>query len=413
MIFSSSENAECLCHSSHTNQVIIDLDSNFIIYAQPLTEVNSLLKSKMMHVRGKTKPFSMFFKVTHIFGNYSDEEEEQDDQEGFINLKSPQDVKISYSLGLILISDTFNDCIQIFHLHSKMHLTCINSLMLQMKQPSVMCIEEEVNDDKNCSTFCHLIVSSIKNGQKGVYKYDLTTLLSSARNYEQVESRKKRTKSTNTKQSFLWKASSTSNLGGIALLKKDVLKNSNVAATYNYIYVCDTNRDNIHILNSTSGQIIQSISVKFPLSVTFTQSNYLNEIQSDSPLSMLVLSDKKIERFEMVMTQSKNGSKSFEEHDVEWKKIMSFDAFPTRYYFHSTCIVYDPLMKCVIFGNTQIRIFNLQGNCEKSSDNFKMLSEHGDVLLGPFEWIHGMVLNELSGELLVCDLGNKLVLVLE
>ncbi|KAG2388319.1 hypothetical protein C9374_000483 [Naegleria lovaniensis] len=262
----------------------------------------------------------------------------------------PFDVKISYSRSCILISDSLNSRIQVFDIHTKELRASIPS---PSKYPLFLCVEENYDGKNNDA----LIFGCEKFG---VFKYDLNDLLEKSRNMETCKS--------------IWTSQAFVSPQGIVLL-----------SSKSHVYICDWDEHNMKILNVKTGELVQSMTVQSPYGIDFSD-------DGDIIISELDPSHK-IQIFRM------NDARD------DWQCIKSFGKYGqlNGEFDHPFTLVFDKAAKHIIVSdNYKIQIFEKDGSFLKS---------FGGITTSQLSAVTGICLNELTGELLVCDSFSNRVLI--
>ncbi|KAG2377715.1 hypothetical protein C9374_008800 [Naegleria lovaniensis] len=310
-----------------------------------------LLKSKMSYRRYRNvKPFQMKFEWIYTFG--------QSGVSGTTNvnlLSKPLDVKISYTHECILISDT--NGIQVFDLYTKKHKA---SISLPEFSLSHLCIEEFYEEQRDA-----LLVS----GNNLVCKYNLQLLLQEAAMDQQTP--------------YIWNSDLAISPQGMAIAKQ-----------LQQVFIGDNYWAYILVLDLKTGDVINFIELcSSPYGVDVTTCAEQPKCES-----LYVIATGKNADF-CIEIMKKNSDNEFYTKKAQFCEYGQGIGKLKRPFG----LVFDKEAKHVIVTDNEqhlIQIFTLEGN---------LVTFFGDKnnLNGPT----GICLNELRGELFVCNTSDHTVRV--
>ncbi|KAG2387056.1 hypothetical protein C9374_002091 [Naegleria lovaniensis] len=338
----------------HSLLVHSTLRIHLIDFFNPFDHPILLVKLKEKLTSKKRKAFSLNFEHVGTMGVF--------EQFGNSNelFDYPFDVKISYLLECIVVSDTYNHRIQCFHLETRKYLATLKTLAAE---PTNLCIEEDcVIGEERVAVFLGC------NENSRVYKYNLCKVLAS------------QTKSAqDTYDSCgIWTSSAQFfHPRGMALWQND--------ANEHLLFVCDYLNDSIKVLLSSTGEQVQCINnFTAPWNIAFSTFGELivSEMSQQSKITML------------------------KRNDEEWHVFLEFGHSTTENTnFQFPCnLWYDRVSDRIIIGdgdNFRIQIFTRSGFLVKSICGKDFQTEQS------FEQMVGLCVNELSGELILCDSANN------
>ncbi|KAF0972055.1 hypothetical protein FDP41_009751 [Naegleria fowleri] len=259
------------------------------------------------------------------------------------------DVKISYNLKCILVSDFNHYCIEVFDLETKEYKFKIKAPDQYMR---FMCVEENYDMRHNdalifgCSSY--------------VYKYDLKTLLT-----------------VRDEANYIWKNEDCSWAQGIA-----------ISYSRRQVFVSDAGSRSkvICILNLQTGQSIQKFSIEEPLGVAFSPNEeYLIVSCADTSIYLF--------------REDKTPNEAGVVHWTKCKTLVEKETGENGYNFelltvdtnNRTFVLCDSEKRCLkIFSLVTFEQIATIGSESTPSFRFKYI---------PF----GLCVNELTGELLVCE----------
>ncbi|KAG2387464.1 hypothetical protein C9374_001796 [Naegleria lovaniensis] len=337
----SSEDGDC---------ARLKLISNLCNYSHHLDEFYSKLQSKMRNDRKRVHGFPMHHEMIFTFSP------DTSDPNIYIrndntNVSDPTDIQISYRLNLILVSDYEGSKIEVFDLETKKHKNSI--FPLPQEKPRHFCIEENYDGQNN-----EAIILCCKDD---ILKYDLKQFLTIGK--QEVGK--------------IWASSKCDWAQGLA-----------ISYSTRQLYVCDHGQSNIVILNLISGEFVYQFPVNEAFGLALTNDEqYLVVTQVNSCNTVQIF---KKESFNAV-----NG-------ETEWKSIKTLGIVQNEHgsKFHNPCaVIFDRFSRNLLVcdnGNRRIQVF--------SFNTFEPVGVFGDVDNQFFRYFpYSLCLNELTGELLVCQ----------
>ncbi|KAG2373985.1 hypothetical protein C9374_011650 [Naegleria lovaniensis] len=299
-----------------------------------------------MRSAGARKSFSTDFKYVATLGRLEIPGYGNDQFDG------PFDVTVSYNHHCILVSDLNNDRIKVFDLKTKEYISSIQCIS---PMPKYLCIEEAYEGNTNDA-----LLFDCDDGD-AVYKYDLRRLLE----YSLEEQRGEEP------FDYIWKTTHTFlSAQGIAVCnhRKEV-------------FVCDSESNCIAILNSISGDFIKRIEIDSPRGV------FIN-----SHGELLVTQKHPLNRIE-ILKRTEN---------EEWTRVTTFGKYGKLVgeLNNSLKLLFDEVSKNIIVSdgwNHRIQVFKHDGTVVTSYGTY------GSAFVNQFKYPCGICLNEMEGELYVCD----------
>ncbi|KAG2394252.1 hypothetical protein C9374_004016 [Naegleria lovaniensis] len=363
-----------------------------------------LLKQKLGFFgrRFISQPFSMNFECIHTFG--------QSGVRGNFNhqFNFPTSLAISYQYSFVFICDSFNDRILIFDLCSREFRKSFR-IMGNSERPRFLCMEEErMNGDVALIVGCGVFENFT------FYKLDVNKNLSLEMNQSSSSNIKpdltRSNLNNNNKNSsssgqvcemnYIWKSMNRS-------IKS--MQGMSISSYYHQLFVCDkSSTPCVHVLNSNNGDYLERIEMDYyPSSIElFHHWNNRHDEQ------VLIICDTQhvISIFQRISFPKRRNyepgsvqTNSFRNHN-QWKRLKKFSIQnSSKLTIASTNMIVDRASNTLIisdFLQNCIRIYSLETG--------ELLKEFGqDHLIHP----QGLTLNELNGELMVCDTSNHRVLV--
>ncbi|KAG2392821.1 hypothetical protein C9374_011546 [Naegleria lovaniensis] len=319
--------------------------------------LQQLLRKPKMRTR---RAFSMNFEMTNVLGqDFSSipENEKTYTLHGDLPLHYPCEVKISYTLSCLLISNYGGNCngILILDLETKKVKTNIKT----DKSPSYLFVEEQYNGHTDALIF-------VCDSTHTVSKFDLGSIMSPTLPVEVgVKS-----------EHFIWQNSSILNPEGIT-------------GWNSQLFVCCSRSNTINVLSSKTGLPLYEISLPYsPYGIDFSVDAEYLIVSSDNEQSIVML------------------QRTISGTDIKWEyrynnldictnlKGLDFAYALTVDKAANHIIVTDDL-------NT-VSIFNNVGTLLK-----RFTSKYNIKIESPY----GACVNELTGELIVCDNGESRVLI--
>lgn len=443
------------------------IDDRFEDTFHPFPFVYEMLCSKMSHTgilplrRRKRSlnsccceenPFSCQFEHVFSFG-------------GENSFHSPYDVKISYSLECILISDYLHRSIHVFDLHSKEY---VSSLFMQNHNPKFLCIAESYKSafsryEKNHPSLEDALILDVGKGR--IRMFDLRRLMTfhskqfpnllrrsnetnhpiiqihpyCARNpsFESISPHDALDANENACSHYIWQSNDFKFPRGMAVLTETC-----------QVFVCDMFDDCIKVLDLKNGVQLSRIEILRPhdvdvfISKKFKKNNHGCQNNKGTSVTITttlvissdhdgiqVLSQEKLENEKMIINneacqcgQTVHSSSTTTLMESEWtnakikfedERLPDDDWDPV----HPFSLVVD--MKCSnLFGLSQqqqhvivsdsyhhrIKVYSLH-----NGKLVKTFGKYGDAISNEFKCTFGLCMNEISGELLVCDSWNNRV----
>lgn len=318
-----------------------------------LKELFSKLKAKMMRKLGRrAKPFQMKFELVHTFGQLG--VQGNDDE----TLSLPIDVKVSYTHSCILVSGFRR--IQVFDLHTKQFKSSISfSSEVHNLVPNFLCVEELYEEERDA-----LLLS----GTHLIYKYDLEFLLQTVATVDM------------NADTCLWKSDMVVSPQGIAIEKQ-----------LQQAFISDAHWAYIVVLDLKTGELINFIELcMFPYGVAVTTS-----IEMSGTLYVISAGTNADNCIE-IMKRNNDGFYTKKAQFCDYGQEIGNLWLPNG-------LVFDHKAKNLIVSDKEqqlIQIFTLEGN-------FVISFKDEINLKRPV----GMCLNELTGELLICNFADHTVKV--
>ncbi|KAG2378174.1 hypothetical protein C9374_008317 [Naegleria lovaniensis] len=301
------------------------------------------------------------------------------------NRTDPSDVKISYNLQCILVSDYEQASIVCYDLKTREEL---KTIYISTRQVRHLCIEENEIDDALIFASSTLIL-----------KYDLRRLLALPEKRVQLK--------IQTQPFYLWKSEACKWAQGIAI------PYHSKASSTKTVYVCDIACNTIVQLNLQNGELISKIPIDRPFGLAFSQ-----------PWTNFTAAEYMI----VTQVEPKHTITIFQrEQDVEggdkWNHFKTLGKLGSlNDELRNPCgVVCDHNNGTIIVAdcdNARVQIVSLQ--------NFEWIARFGKPMstspsdhyismepLSPETSFHftyypyGLCLNELTGELFVCESENK------
>ncbi|KAF0977755.1 hypothetical protein FDP41_003077 [Naegleria fowleri] len=290
------------------------------------------LKDKMRSRKRVPKAFSQQFKCVGLIGEKI--------------ITRPYDVKISYKLGYIIVSDYGAHLIHMFDLITK-------EFKRSLKSGYPMYLEI---DEYHAPHSDALLVACEIFPARCVYKYDVLTLISKQSDDDFVVNPSNQLVIVN--KNYLWK---TKNLGWP----------QGIACTPNYVYVCDSYSDFrcVHKFNRQTGIEITTIHLNSPcygIAVARHENQFFVSQEIGDVVCVEISNDHQY--FITICSKEPNCK--------------------------SQCqgLVYDRALDIVLGVSPSFIIIKIDE---------KMLTENQSMF---FQNAHGLCLNELEGELYICNL---------
>ncbi|KAG2389276.1 hypothetical protein C9374_013836 [Naegleria lovaniensis] len=284
------------------------------------------------------------------------------------NFKTPFDIEISYHHQCVLISDPFSSLygrIQLFDLFSR---EWIASVYTTLALPTFIRIEENYDGNYNDALVMYHAQSHSRSSLPNVMaKYDFR------------EIRKYSTFNESERAGPLWQREISGFVKGMALWKQQV-------------FISQSDKHCISILDSNNGQLIQIIKVYRPCSL---------EIGHDFGELFISNGDHAIEIF-----------RQNEKNTKYWNCVKTFGrkGLCNGEFIEPGTIVYDRISKYLIVSdvaNTRFQVFTRDGTFVKGFQqvtNSKLtFPNYGRDDKTKCSNPRGMCLNEISGELIVCS----------
>ncbi|KAG2386342.1 hypothetical protein C9374_002788 [Naegleria lovaniensis] len=317
----------------------------------------SKLKEKLRTRKCELKAFSLNFESVGSLGVY----ERQDCSNDCFS--HPWDVRFSRKYNCIVISDYGNHRIQVFCANSKEYKTTLK-FSTTIYSPASLYIEHDYDGYDREALFVEYEIDEARY----ISKYDLESFLINS--MEQVETHE------------LWKSTKCSCPAGIAVWKKTRSIHDRI------VFVCDYDESVIYLFKSSTGEFISALTsdsplfyIKHPLGIDISMEGLVFISQGLSQNNILILRYSYENGKWITLNKISNVNDLF-----SVPRGLVFDNVSKR------------LLVSICESNT-IQVFTEDGAfCQMFGYNKK--DKNG--FLNP----DGICVNELTGELYVCDYGN-------
>ncbi|KAG2389625.1 hypothetical protein C9374_014185 [Naegleria lovaniensis] len=367
-----------------THLSLIDLQSECDSSSPHTHSIFEKFKDKMK------RPLSGHIRKPFLVSNFKYQETLliRSDNSEFFEGEIPCDVKISYQHSCILISVPESDSIQVFDHHRGLRAFRGRIRVDQIRKPTWMCVEEDFEYGTSA-----LILCAQSHDQVSIFKFDLKLLLLQQCKHKTILNTTTTNQSMSVESNIqpIWKFGRQLLFDPQSIILSQLVKNQ--------LFISDSGNDCLIILDTTCGQQIGTVRLLEPQSLFYAPS-----------LGLLVPKKEFIDREYLVVSEERptlSGVKLFERSKGngvgEWQPIelaRQIDLHnPGQMTFDS-----EHLFVCEPH---RIQILSFEKN------HFRVIGQIGNGTPGnytdQFNSTGGICLNELEGELFVCDKHNDRV----